>query len=112
MFNLCIQEAADAKEELKRVQWEEELLHSIVAMLKTCPDQESSMNEILNQINTVSGAPTGSEDCSPSAALSHRRVRVVDLKKLLRKAGSHQFRIDDSPSRSVTHVQLLTPTNA
>uniref|UniRef100_A0A7S1I7H0 Uncharacterized protein n=1 Tax=Eutreptiella gymnastica TaxID=73025 RepID=A0A7S1I7H0_9EUGL len=105
-------EAADAQEELRRQEWEEEVLRRVVALLQSCPDQTSSMNEIINELNAHLAAPTVPEDPSPSAATLHRRVRVVDLKKLLRRSGTHQFRVDDTPSQSLTHVQLLAPTAA
>ena len=104
-----IQEAADAREEVKRLEWEDEVLRIVVDILKPCPDQKSSMNEVINAIHlTVSEGSDGSD--SPSAP-SRRRVRVVDLKRLLRRAGPHQFVIDESSTWAATHIQLL-PTDA
>ena len=82
------------------------MVSTVEAFLKTCPEQKCSIKEVFNVVMAKIAALTRSDGFYRSSGPNKRKVRLVDLKRLLRKAELHHFVLYETPSRHVAYVQL------
>eukprot|EP00669_Euglena_mutabilis_P009068 TRINITY_DN401_c0_g3_i1.p1 TRINITY_DN401_c0_g3~~TRINITY_DN401_c0_g3_i1.p1 ORF type:complete len:430 (+),score=72.12 TRINITY_DN401_c0_g3_i1:117-1292(+) len=109
-------EAADLAEEKRRAVQEGFLLARMHDLLAARPGHSAPMAEIIHELNHEAPAPAQAnrdDDAEGDVPRRIRKVRVNDLKRILRQPGSglsvHDLSPEGEPSRTVTYLVLDTP---
>lgn len=106
-------EAADHLEEEHRAEQEKTILERLHTIVNGRPNQECPMAEVIHELNRESGAEDSIAEAAEwagDADLKVRKIRVNDLKRIMRRHPSgivmREYHPEGNPPRCVTYLAL------